>query len=180
MLLLLTDCCSLVTKSCLTLVTHGLQNTRLPVLHYLPEFAETHVHWVGDAIQHLIFCCPLLLLSSIFPSIRVFFSESVLSIRWPNYWSFSFSISSSNEYSGLISFRIDWEENLGYFFFIFLLFSPYFPSSPRSDWTLEDKMKFRLDFVSNPLRIIAMYMNLGISEHLAKCTSKINLKKQIL
>ena len=58
--------------------------------------------------NHLIFCCPLLLLPSIFPSIRVFSNESVLRIRWPKYWSFSFSISPSNEYSGLISFRMDW------------------------------------------------------------------------
>ena len=58
--------------------------------------------------NHLIFCRPLLLPPSIFPSIRVFSSESVLSIRWPKYWSFSFNISPSNEYSGLISFRIDW------------------------------------------------------------------------
>ena len=58
--------------------------------------------------KHLILCCPLLLLPSIFPSIRVFSSESVLYIRWPKYWSFSFSISPSNKYSGLISFRIDW------------------------------------------------------------------------
>ena len=58
--------------------------------------------------NRLILCCPLLLLPSIFPSIRVFSSESVLHIRWPNYWSFSFSINPSNEYSGLISFRMDW------------------------------------------------------------------------
>ena len=58
--------------------------------------------------NHLVFCCPLLLLPSIFPSITVFSSESTLCIRWPKYWSFSFSISPSNEYSGLISFRIDW------------------------------------------------------------------------
>ena len=57
--------------------------------------------------NHLILCCPLLLLPSIFPSIRVFSNESVLRIRWPKYWNFSFSISSSNEYSGPISFRID-------------------------------------------------------------------------
>ena len=58
--------------------------------------------------KHLILCRPLLLLPSIFPSIRVFSKESALRIRWPKYWSFSFSISSSNDYSGLISFRIDW------------------------------------------------------------------------
>ena len=58
--------------------------------------------------SHLILCCPLLLLPSIFPSIRVFFKESVLHIRWPKYWSFSFSISPSNEYSGLMSFHMDW------------------------------------------------------------------------
>ena len=57
---------------------------------------------------HLILCCPLLLLPSIFPNIRVFSSESVFPSRWPNYWNFSFSISPFNEYSGLISFRIDW------------------------------------------------------------------------
>ena len=58
--------------------------------------------------NHLILCHPLLLLPSVFPSIMVFFKESVLCIRWPNYWSFSFSISPSNEYSGLISFRFHW------------------------------------------------------------------------
>ena len=62
--------------------------------------------------NHLIFCCPLLLLHSIFPSIRVFSNESVLCIRWPKYWSFSFSISPSKEYSGLISLRIDWSDAL--------------------------------------------------------------------
>ena len=60
------------------------------------------------ASNHLIFCRPILLLPSIFPSVRVFFSESPLCIRWPKYWSFSFSISPSSEYSGLISFRMDW------------------------------------------------------------------------
>ena len=58
--------------------------------------------------NHLILCCPLLLLPSIFPSIRVFSNKSALHIRWPKYWSFSFSISPSNEYPGLISFKIDW------------------------------------------------------------------------
>ena len=79
-----------------------------PVLHHLLEFAQTHVHRVRDTIQPSHLCCPLLLLSSIFPSIRVFSNESVLPIRWPKYQCFSFNISPSNEYSVLISFRIDW------------------------------------------------------------------------
>ena len=78
-----------------------------PVLYHLLKLAQTHVHWVGDAIQHHVLSHPLLL-PSIFPSIRVFSNESVLRIGWPKYWNFSFSISTSNEYSGLISFRIDW------------------------------------------------------------------------
>jgi len=80
----------------------------LPVYYQFPEFSKTHVHWVGDPSSHLILCCPLLLPSSIFPNIMVFSNESVLRIRWPKYWSFSFNISPSNEYSGLISFRMDW------------------------------------------------------------------------
>ena len=80
----------------------------LPVHHQLLEFTQTHVHWVDDASNHLILCCPLLLLSSIFPSIRIFSNESVLPMRWPKYWSFSFSISPSKQHSGLISFRTDW------------------------------------------------------------------------
>ena len=63
--------------------------------------------------NHLILCCPLLLLPSIFPRIRVFANESVIHIRWPKYWSFSFNISPSNEHSGLISFRMDWFDLLG-------------------------------------------------------------------
>ena len=80
-----------------------------PIHHQLPKLAQTHVHQVTDAIQpsHPL-CCPLLFLPSIFPSIRVFSNESALHIRWPKYRSFSFSISPSNEYSGLIFFRIDW------------------------------------------------------------------------
>ena len=74
------------------------------VHHQLPEFTQTHVQWVGDAIQPSYPLLPLLLLPSIFPSIRVFSDESVLAIRWPK----CFSISPSNEYSGLISFRMDW------------------------------------------------------------------------
>ena len=65
----------------------------LPVHHQLLEFTQTHVHWVGDTSNHLILCCPLLLLPSIFPSIRVFSNETALHIRWPKFWSFSFSFS---------------------------------------------------------------------------------------
>ena len=79
-----------------------------PVHHQLLKLAQTHVHRVHVAIQHPILCCPLLLPPSIFPSIRVFSNESVLRIRWPKYWRLSFSISPSNEHSGLISFRMDW------------------------------------------------------------------------
>ena len=78
-----------------------------PVLHLL-EFAQTHVHWVDDAIQPSHPLSSPLSLPSVFFSIRVFSSEPVLHIRWPNYWSFSFSISPSNEYSGLISCRTNW------------------------------------------------------------------------
>ena len=76
----------------------------LPVHHQLPEFIQTHIH----PSNHLILHCPLFLLPSIFPSSRVFSNESALHMRWPKYWSFSFSISLSNEHPGLISFRMDW------------------------------------------------------------------------
>ena len=82
-----------------------------PVHHQLLELIQTHVHRVADG--HLILCHPLLP-PSVFPSIRVFSIESVLRIRWPSYWSFSFSISPSNEYSGSISFRIDWLDLLAF------------------------------------------------------------------
>ena len=78
----------------------------LPVHHQLPEFTQTRCPL--RPTNHLILCHPLLLLPSIFPSIRALSNESVLHIRWPKYWSFSFSISPSKEYSGLIYFRNDW------------------------------------------------------------------------
>ena len=79
-----------------------------PIHHQLLELAQTHVHRVSDAIQSFVLCRPHLLLPSVFPSIRLFSSESVLHIRWPKYWSFILSFSPSSEYSGLISFRMDW------------------------------------------------------------------------
>ena len=101
-------CCCSVTQ------THvWLCNTKdgripgFPVFHHSLSLAQTHVHWVAMPPNYLNLCGPLLLPPSIFPSIRVFSNESVLCIRWTNYWSFSFSISPSNEYSGLIPFKLD-------------------------------------------------------------------------
>ena len=97
---------SSVAQSCLTL--WDPMNLSTPVLlvhHQLPEFTQTHVHRVGNAI--LILCHPILLLPPIPPSIRVFSNESTLHMRWPKYWSFSLSVSPSNEQLGLISFRMD-------------------------------------------------------------------------
>ena len=92
------QCCCSVTKSCLTLCDPvDCSTPGFPVLHYLQDFAQTHVHWVGDAKQLSHPLSPPSHLPSIFPSIRVFSSELALGIRWPKYGSFSFSISSSNE-----------------------------------------------------------------------------------
>ena len=97
-----------ITQSCPTLYNPTDCSTPgFPVFHHFLEFAQTHVRWVGDAIQPSHPVTPLLL-PSIFPSIRIFSCESAVCIRWPKYWSFSFSISSFSEYSVLISFRIGW------------------------------------------------------------------------
>ena len=85
-----------------SLQTHGLQHARFSCPSLSPGFAQIQVHWAGN---HLILCCSLLFLPSIFPSIRVFSNQLALCIRWPKYWSFSFNISSSNEYTGLTSFQ---------------------------------------------------------------------------
>ena len=96
---------SSVAQSCLTLCDPMNRSTPgLPVHHQLPEFTQTHAHRVRDAIQP---SHPLLLLPPIPPSIRVFSNESTLRMRWPKYWSFSFSISPSKEHPGLTSFRMD-------------------------------------------------------------------------
>ena len=98
-----------VAQSCLNLCNPMNRSTPgLPVHHQLPEFTETHVHWVSKPSSHLILCRPLLLLPPIPTSIRVFSNESTLRMRWPKYWSFSFNISPSNEHPGLIYFRMDW------------------------------------------------------------------------
>ena len=100
---------SSVTQLCLILCNlMDCSTPGLPVHHQLPELTQTRVHRVMMPCNHLILYHPHPLPPSIFPSIRVFLNESILHIRWPKYWNFSFSISPSNEYSGLISLRIDW------------------------------------------------------------------------
>ena len=108
---------SSVAQSCLTLRPHGLKHARPPCPSPTPRVysnvnSQSLLKCMSIVLvmpsNHLILYYPLLLLPSVFASIRVFSNRSVLHIRWPKYWSFSFSISPSNEYSGLISFRIDW------------------------------------------------------------------------
>ena len=100
---------SSVTQSCRTLCDPMNRSTPgLPVHHQLPEFTQTHVHRVGDAIQPSHPLASPSPPAPIPPSIRVFSNELTLHMRWPKYWSFSFSISPSKEHPGLISFRMDW------------------------------------------------------------------------
>ena len=89
-----------------SLQPHDCRMPDFPVLHYLPEYVQTDVHWIGDTMQPSHLLSSPLLLPSIFPSIKVFSNKSALCSRWPKYW--SFSTSPFNEYLGLISFRIDW------------------------------------------------------------------------
>ena len=91
-----------------SLPSHEWQHARLPCLSLSPGVCSNSSTESVIPFNHLILCHPLLLPPSIFPSIRVFSSESVVCIRWPKYWSFNFSLSPSHEYSGLISFKIDW------------------------------------------------------------------------
>ena len=100
---------SSVAQSCLFLCnTMDCSRPGFPVHHYSQSLLKLMSIKLVMPSKHLILCHPLLLLPSVFLSIRVFSSESVICIRWPKYWSFSFSISSSSEYSGFISFRMDW------------------------------------------------------------------------
>ena len=96
-----------------SLQSHGLQHARLPCPITI-SWSLLKLMCIESLMpsNHLILCHPLLLLPSIFPNISVFSNESALHIRWPKYWTFSFSLSPSNEYSGLISFRIDWFDDL--------------------------------------------------------------------
>ena len=97
-----------------SLRSHEIQNASLPVHHQLPEFTQTHVHRSVMPSRHLILCHPFFLLPPIPPTIRVFSSDSTLCMRGPKYWSFSFSISPSNEHPGLISFTMDWLDLLAF------------------------------------------------------------------
>ena len=101
------SCCS-VAQSCPPLCNPDCSTPGFPVLHYLLDLLKLMSIDLVMPFNHLILCHPFLLLSSVFLSIWVFSNESALHFRWPKYWSFSFRISPSHEYSGLISFRIDW------------------------------------------------------------------------
>ena len=102
-------CCCSVTKSCPILCDPmDCSTPGFPVLYHLMDLLKLMSIEAVMPSNHLIFCHPLLFLPSMFPSIRVFSNESILHTRWQKYWSFNFSISPSNEYSGLISFRMDW------------------------------------------------------------------------
>ena len=105
-------CCCSVTQLCLTLQPHGLQMPGLSVSHYLTKFAKFMSTASVIPSSHLWH--PLPLQPSIFPSTREFSNESAVCIKWPKYWSFSFSISPSNEYSGLISLKITWLDLLAF------------------------------------------------------------------
>ena len=111
-------CCS-VTKLCPILCESvDCSRSGFPVLHHLSELAQTHVTESAMPSNHLILCCLLLLLPSVFPSITVFSNQLALNIRWPENRSFSFNINPSNEHSGLISFSIDWFDLLAVLFTI--------------------------------------------------------------
>ena len=100
-----------MAKSCQTLRPHGLQHPRLPCPSLSPEVCSDSCPlswWCHLTNSSSVSPCPPALKPSVFPSIRVFSNESVLHIKWPKYWSFSFSIGPSKEYSGLISFKVDW------------------------------------------------------------------------
>ena len=122
---------------CNSLRPHKLQHARLLCPPTSPRVCSNSCSWPSD---HLVLCHPLLLMPLIFPSIRVFSNESDLHIRWPKYWSCSFSISPSNEYSELISFRIDW--------FDFLAVQGTFKSSPAPQ--LESISSLVLSFLYGP------------------------------
>ena len=150
-------CCCSVSQSCLTLCDPMYCSTPgLPVLHHLPKLAQTHVM----PSNHFVFCHPLLLLSSIFPSIRIFSNESILCIRWPKYWNISFSISLSNEYSGLISFRIDWFDLLA----VQGMLKRFFQHQSSKTWIL-----WCLAFLM--LQLWHLYMTIGKTTALTRQTS---------
>ena len=128
---------------------HRLQHTRLPCPSPTPGAYSNSVS-VESVMpsNHLILCCPFLLPPSVFSSIRVFSKESALRIRWPKYWSFSFNISPSNEYLGLISFRIDWFDLLAVL--VWSSCSPRDFREPSLTWQFKSISSSALSFLYGP------------------------------
>ena len=146
------------------------------VLCCLPEFVQTHIHWVGDAIQPSHHLSPPFLLSSIFPSIMVFSNELALCIEWPKCWRFSFSISLSSEYSELSSFRIDWFDLLAVQGTLKSLLQHHnlkasvlsqpslWSSSHIHTWILRIRILFKV-WLRSPLCLITWMLPWNVSQH---------------
>ena len=128
-------CCCSVSQSC-----DPVDCSASPSFNISPSLLKLMATELVMPSNHLVLCCPLLLLPLIFPSIRVFSNDTALCIRWPKYWSFSFSISLSSEYSGLISFRIDWLDLLAV------------------QWTLKSFLQYHSSKASLLRRLSAFYM----------------------
>ena len=152
-----------------------------PVYHQLLELAQTYIHWVDDAIQ---LSHPLLspfFLTSIFPSIQVFSNESVLCIRWSKYWSFSFSLSPPNEYSGLISFRMDWLDLLAYHLKLCTLWPAFSYTLPlwcwwrllRVPWTARRSNQSILKEISPEYSLEGLMLKLQYFGHLMQRTDSL-------
>ena len=148
-------CCCWVTQSCPTLFETPWTAAHQASLSFTNSQSLLKLMSTESVMlsNHLILCCPLLLLPSIFPSISVFSNESVLHIRWPKYWSFSFSFSPSKEYSGLISFRIDW-----------CLLVVNYPAAYLGNWVQHFMFSFLRNLLRNTMKDLEL-LSLNLKKH---------------